>query len=259
MSLTTSFGPLSPHAGPTNYEIRGPAHRILLHDVSKRVRVELGGETVADTMSAKMLHESNLLPVYYLPLVDVRQDLLQRTDHTTYCRFKGHATYWSVRAGDRIAENAVWGYEQPNEELSVLRGLVAFYLGRVDAVYEEDEQLPAHPRDPFHRVDIRRSSRHVRVTAADVVLADTTRPKGVFETGLPARWYVPAEDVDLGLLRDSDTRTVCPYKGVARYWSLAGGAEDVAWSYAEPDTDGQGLEGYLCFAGEAIHVAVNPG
>lgn len=257
MTLTLSFGPLANKPAPSNYEIDGPKHRIFVHEVPKRIRIELAGKTVADTTDAVMLHESNMLPVYYLPLDDVRQDLIEPTDHSTHCPFKGDASYWSITVGDTVAENVIWGYPKPNEELPVLKGKVAFYLDRMDAVYEEDDMIVGHPRDPFHRVDVRQSSRHVRVLLGDQVLADTERPKGVFETGLPTRWYIPEADVQMDTLEPSDTTSICPYKGVATYWSVPGEVEDAAWTYAEPFSDAPGLEGHLSFLGEAITVQVD--
>lgn len=257
MTLTMSYGPLSTRPAPSNYQIDGPRHRIYVHDVPKRVRIEFRGETVADSTRVKMLHESNLLPVYYFPLEDVRQDLLEPTDHTTHCAFKGDANYWSIHVGDSVAENAVWGYADPVDELPVLSGLAAFYVDRMDAMYEEDDKVIGHPRDPFHRVDVRQSRRRVRVLSGDRVLADTTRPKGVFETGLPPRWYIPRADVTTDHLVASDTRTVCPYKGVAHYWSLQDGGTDVAWSLPEPLSDGRGLEDHLSFLSDDITVEVD--
>lgn len=257
MTLTLSYGPLSTRPAPSNYRIDGPAHRVFIHDIGKRIRVEFGGETVADTTSAKMLHESNILPVLYLPIDDVRSDLIEPTTHTTHCPFKGDASYWTLRAGNRVAENAMWGYPEPKDDVAVLADHVAFYLDQVDAVYEEDEKVVGHLRDPFHRVDVRQSSRHVVVRHGDRVLADSRRPKGVFETGLPPRWYVPADDVAMDLLTDSDTETICPYKGVAAWYSLVDGPDDVAWSYPEPFSDGVGLPGHLCFTGEGIVTEVD--
>ena len=257
MTLTLSYGPLSSRPAPGNYRIEGPAHRVFVHDVPQRVRVVFAGETIFDTTAAKLLHESNLLPVYYLPLADARQDLLTPTDHTTHCPFKGDAGYWDIRVGDRVAEQAVWSYPEPVEGMEVLAGHAAFYLDAVDAVYEEDDEVVGHPRDPFHRVDIHPSSRHVRVTVDGKVLADTDRPLGVFETGLPARWYLPREDVATDRLVASDTRTTCPYKGVAGYFSLPDGPDDVAWTYPSPFSDGAGLDGHLCFHGEGVVTKVD--
>ena len=94
----------------------GPSNRLLFEAFPRRVRAVLGSQTVLDSNRAKLLHESAHLPQLYVPREDVRDDLLEATDHTTHCPFKGDASYWSVRAGDRVAENAVWGYPEPLEE-----------------------------------------------------------------------------------------------------------------------------------------------
>jgi len=110
---------------------------------------------------------------------------------------------------------------------------MAFRFDAMDDWLEEDEPILGHPRDPYHRVDVRQGSDHVRVLAGGEILADTARPKLLFETGLPTRWYIPPQDVRTGLLIESDTTTVCPYKGRARYRSLAAGdrpIEDVAFA-----------------------------
>ena len=106
MALTLGDGPLSSRPRNTvNYRIDGPAHRLLFEPFPRRVRAVFGGETVLDTTSGMLLHESNLLPQLYLPHDDVRDDLLTRTDHHTHCPFKGDASYWSVTVGDRTAGN----------------------------------------------------------------------------------------------------------------------------------------------------------
>jgi uncharacterized protein (DUF427 family) len=256
MTLTLGRGPLSGDPAPSNYSIDGPAHRIFIEPTAKRVRIEVAGETVADSVEAKLLHETGLLPVYYIPRADVRDDLLQPTDHHTTCPFKGEASYFSVVVGDHVEENLVWYYPEPIEGVAAIADHVAFYLRRVDAVYEEAVRLVGHPRDPYHRVDTMRSDRHVRVTVGDQVVAETYRPIAVFETGLPARWYIPREDVVTERLEPSDTVTVCPYKGVATWWSLTNGPKDAAWSYAEPLPEGTGLPGHLCFGGDDVTVEV---
>ncbi|MGH2803228.1 MAG: DUF427 domain-containing protein, partial [Thermoleophilaceae bacterium] len=114
MTLTLSNGPLSGHPpDTTNYEVRGPEHRLLLQEFPRRVRAELAGETVLDTRRGKLLHETGHLPQLYIPDEDLRDDLLEPSDHRTHCPFKGDASYWSVRAGGRLAENAVWAYPEP--------------------------------------------------------------------------------------------------------------------------------------------------
>ncbi|MFD0535538.1 DUF427 domain-containing protein [Actinomadura luteofluorescens] len=228
-----------------------------MHDFPRRVRARFAGETVLDTERGRLLHETGLLPVLYVPEEDVRTDLLEKTVHSTHCPFKGDAVYWTVRAGDRAAENAVWGYPEPKPEAAWLRGHMAFYWDRMDAWFDEDEEVKGHLRDPFHRVDARTTSRRVRVLLDGEVVAETGRPKLLSETGLPNRYYIPAEGVRRDLLTRSAKRTFCPYKGEATYWSLAG-AEDAAWSYEEPLEDAAKIGGYLSFDHEAVTVESQP-
>lgn len=256
MSLTLGHGPLSGDPAPGNFTIDGPKHRIFVERSAKRVRIELAGTVVADTTRAQQLHETGLLPAYYIPLDDVSRDLLTPTQHHTTCPFKGEASYFTVTVGDRVEENLVWTYPDPFAEVGVITDHVAFYLDRVDAVYEESVRLLGHPRDPYHRVDTLRSDRRVRVLREDDVLAETTRPMGVFETGMPVRWYIPRADVRASLVA-SDRVTVCPYKGVSTYWSLDGGPPDVAWSYDEPLPEALGLADHVCFGAEDIAVQVD--
>jgi uncharacterized protein (DUF427 family) len=259
MTLTLSHGPLSPHPPRTvNYELSGPRHRLLLHDFPRRVRAEFAGETVLDTDRGVLLHETGLLPRLYVPDDDIRADLLVPTDHTTYCPFKGTASYWTVQAGGRSAENAVWAYPEPLEEAAWLRGYKSLYWEAMDRWLDEDEEVLGHLRDPYHRVDVRRSSRRVRVLANDggEVLAETDRPLLLSETGLPNRYYIPRADVRMESLSPSDTTTVCPYKGTTEYWSLHG-TPDVAWSYPEPLEESVRIAGHVCFAHDAVTVEVD--
>ncbi len=223
MSLTISSGPLAGRPPETiNYRIDGPAHKLLMQEFPRRVRASFGGETVVDTVRAMLLHETGLLPQVYVPQDDIRADLLRPTDHHTYCPFKGTASYWSVAtAGGQVAENAIWTYPDPNEESRWLRGYAGFYWDAMDEWYDEDERVEGHIRDPYHRVDVRRSSRPVRVMLGDTVLAQTRRPLLLSETGLPNRFYIPSADVRQDLLEESDTHTVCAYKGTASYWTVS--------------------------------------
>lgn len=132
----------------------------------KRVRTMFHGRTLADSLSPLLVLEQDHMPVYYFPRADVRMDLLTRTDHRTHCPLKGDASYWSIHAGARTAGNAVWSYEAPFAEVSQLAGAIAFYWDKVDHWFEEDEEIFGHPRDPYHRIDVRASSREVRVELA---------------------------------------------------------------------------------------------
>ncbi len=262
MALALGAGPFGEGGnGEFNFEVGAPGRHVLyLEDSPKRVRAVFGGETVADSRSVKLLHETGHLPVYYFPEGDVRMDLLEATDHTTHCPFKGDASYWSVRAGSRVAENAVWGYPEPIETSPHLAGHVAFYHDAMDKWLEEDEEIIGHPHDPYHRVDVLESSRHVTVRLNGEVLAETGRPKVLFETSLPPRYYVPPEDVRRDLLVESETRSVCPYKGIASHWSVEAGGErveDIVWGYPEALPEAQKVEGHFCFYDGKVDVEVD--
>ncbi|MCA1688711.1 MAG: DUF427 domain-containing protein [Actinobacteria bacterium] len=232
MALTVETGPFGERSkGTFNFDtgVLQP-HTLYFEDSPRRVRVMLGGETVADSRRAKLLHETGHLPVYYFPEEDVRRDLLEKSDHTTYCPFKGVASYWSIRGN------------------------------KMDAWYEEDEQVFVHPRDPYHRVDILESSRRIRVRVNGEVVAETGRPKVLFETGLPPRYYIPPEDVREDVLLESEKTTQCPYKGVASYWSVEAGGErvdDLVWYYPEPIPEAAKIKGHLAFFNEKVDLEVD--
>jgi uncharacterized protein (DUF427 family) len=260
MTLTLSHGPLSsspPEA--VNYRVDGPPHRLFFEHFPRRVRAMLGGETVADTTEGRLLHETGILPRFYIPVGDVAENLIEPTDHSTHCPFKGDASYWTVRAGERTAENAIWSYPEPLESAPWLEGYMSIYWDAMDEWYDEDERIEGHLRDPYHRVDVRASSRHVRVFAGRELIADSTRPKLLFETGVPNRFYLPRDDVRTDLLEPSETHSVCPYKGTASYWSLkVNGSvlEDAGWSYEEPLENAYKVPGHLCFLHEELRTEV---
>src|SRR5699024_8653002 len=111
-----------------------------------------------------------------------------------------------------------------------------------------------HPRDPFHRVDVRSSTKHIVVSVNGETIADTYRPLLLFETGLPTRYYIPRTDVNNKKLLSSTTKTICPYKGNARYWSVKAAskvAEDIVWGYDNPLPEAEKVAGCLCFLEEA--------
>jgi uncharacterized protein (DUF427 family) len=210
---------------------------------------------VADSTQAHLLFETQHLPVYYFPRSDVRMDLMTPTDHHTFCPYKGDASYWTVTVDGKAAENAVWGYRDPFEEVAAIKDFVAFYWNRMDAWYEEDDEVFVHPRDPYKRVDVVNSSRPVRVVVGGVTVADTKSARFLFETRLPTRYYFPQEDVRMDLLVPSDKATACPYKGKAHYWSARIGDkvfEDIVWSYADPIPECPKIKGYLCFFNEHV-------
>jgi uncharacterized protein (DUF427 family) len=260
MSLTLGPGPLSTQPeGGVNFAIEGPAHRLLFQPHPRHLRAEVGGQTVLDTTRGALLHESNILPVLYVPLEDFDTTLLEPTGHTTHCPFKGDAFYWTLRVGDREEENAVWGYPEPLPEAAWLAPYAALPWGKADRWLEEDETVAGHVRDPYHRVDTRSTSRHVEVLAGGEPLASSDRAVLVFETGLPARAYLPLADVEEGLLAPGDTTTTCPYKGEASYFSVAAGGRvlaDAAWTYERPLGEALALAGHVCFDHEELETRI---
>jgi len=261
MTLTIGSAPFGRSPGGVfNFDYEAPQHVLYFEDSPRRVRSELGDRTVADSERVKLLHETGHLPVYYFPQEDVDASLLEPTDHRTQCPFKGDASYWSIRVGDRVAENAIWSYPEPLDGAPPLAGYMAFRWDAVDRWLEEDEEIEGHPRDPYTRIDVRASSRHVRVGLRDEILADTVRPKLLFETSLPTRIYVPRADVRTDLLSRSQTGTYCPYKGRASYWSARASdepVENVAWSYPEPFPEASRVRDHLSFLHEELTVEVD--
>ena len=232
-----------------------PSYRVTLEPSPRRVRVQFNGAYVADSADVHLLYETRHLPVYYFPRRDVRFDLLRATEHRTFCPYKGTASYWTIAADGRESENAVWAYPEPFEEVADLRDFVAFYWDRVEHWYEEDDEIFVHPRDPYKRVDVVSSSRGVNVILGGETIAETRRARFLYETRLPTRYYIPAEDVRMDLLVPSAKVTRCPYKGTARYWSAKIGDqifEDIVWSYPEPIAECPKIKGYLCFFNEQV-------
>lgn len=255
MGLTTGDGPLGRPPASANYEIDGPKHKLFFNDFPRRVRARLGGEEILDTTRGKLLHETGILPRLYVPRGDLRDELLEATDHTTHCPFKGDASYWSVRAGVRVAENAVWAYVTPLEAAAWLDDYASVYFDEMDEWFDEDEPIRGHLRDPYHRVDARRTSYPIRVSIDGTVVAESSASVVVSETGLPNRWYIPAADVKTKLLTTSEKKTHCPYKGDAAYFSAAIGDarfDDVAWAYDDPFEDAAKVAGYLSFDGDEV-------
>ncbi|MDQ6782210.1 MAG: DUF427 domain-containing protein [Actinomycetota bacterium] len=264
MSLT--LGSIAPFGRPTgghaNFEIPAkPAHLLYLHLVPQRIRGEVAGTVIAETTSAKMLHETRMLPRWYLPRADVAVDLLEPSTTSTHCPFKGDARYWNLRVGDVVVADAFWEYPDPLPEAPPLADLLAPDPDKLTSWWEEDEEVLGHPKDPFHRVDLRRSSRTVTVSFGKDAVASTSRPLAVDETGLPTQWYLPVADLDDALLTPTDTSTVCPYKGRAGYWTLrtpGGTSPDAAWGYEHPLEGMERLAGHVCFAaGDGVTIDVS--
>jgi uncharacterized protein (DUF427 family) len=231
----------------------------LVEPTDRWIRVRLGSEVVADSRRA-LLHVQygpgdlprSFLPTYYVPLDDVRPGVLVDPHEDD------GMTTWTVAAGGKRVERGAWLHRSPPAPLEALAGLVTFSW-RGLSWFEEEEPLQAHARDPYKRVDVAPSSRHVRVELDGRLLAESSRPLLLFETSLPPRYYLPREDVVAELL-PSDTVSVCPYKGIAEWFSVRVGerlVEDLVWSYPRPIPENPRIAGLLCFFNERVDLVVD--
>jgi uncharacterized protein (DUF427 family) len=236
--------------------VHDPSSAGAILELSERwVRVKLGGETIADSKHPLLLIEygPGKLPTYFFPESAVRVDLLAEPVERRGRR------YWTVRAGGKEALSAAWAYLTPPQGLAALAGHITFKWGALHW-FEEEEQVFVHARDPHKRVDVMPSSRHVRVEVGGVTVAETQRPTLLFETGLPIRYYLPAEDVRMEYLRPTARTSRCPYKGIAAYWTVEAGdvvLEDAVWSYPDPIPENPKIKGLLCFFNEMVDLYVD--
>jgi uncharacterized protein (DUF427 family) len=262
MGLTSGTGPFGHRpAGLFNFTPDPPTGSVLYFDpLPYRLRGFFAGETVFDTLGAKLLYETAHLAVYYVPEEDLQHDLLEPSDTHTRCPHKGEASYRSLRVGDRFQPDAAWTYPEPIAPAAFLAGHAAFYWGKLDEWWVEDEQVFGHPRDPYHRIDTYRTTRRVRVSVDGDVVAESARAVALFESGLPPRFYLPAEDVRMDLLEPSEKKTRCAYKGVASYRHVRAGDtlhEDLAWTYPEPERDGEAIRDLICFFNERVDLEID--
>ncbi len=175
MSLTVGTGPFGPRRG-TLTSGDPPDHVLYREDWPRRMRAMFGGATVLDTRSGRLLHETGKLADHYYPMDQIRTDYIEPSDDRDHDEHKGESRHWHIRVGDRIAENAITEYASPPELLD----WVTIEFSAMDRWFEEDEPIYAHPRDPYHRVDVRAASCHVVVRHGDVVVAGSTRPRLLF-------------------------------------------------------------------------------
>ena len=240
---------------PRTSDSRG---RVRVERGAKRIRVYLGGEVVADTIRPLLVWEKPYYPAYYFPLADVRMELLSEDGGTVHSSSRGDAHTFTVSAGGVEARGAALRYERsPFEDL---RDAIRFDWEAMDAWFEEDEEVFTHPRDPYTRVDILPSSRHVRIEVDGITIAESTKPTLLFETGLPTRYYLPKTHVRLDLLTPTSSVSHCPYKGRARYWSLdtdSAAHADLAWSYPTPLPESQKIAGLIAFYNEKVDLYVD--
>ncbi len=230
--------------------------------VEKRLRVYLAGELVADTVAGLLIWEPRrIVPTYAVPDTDfsaqlqpaAQGELSAEPTLTPANPFGAHTC--KGRVFDVIVEGmrrpaAAFRADDPDLAGSVILDFNAFQWR------EEAEQIVAHPHDPFKRIDVLASRRHIRIESGGRVLAESSDSMLLFETLLPVRFYLPRTDV-VADLEPTDTITYCAYKGRAAYFSVSGGPTDVAWSYYQPLPDAEPVRDRIAFFDERVDVIVD--
>ena len=226
--------------------------------VPRRVRAMLGGEVVLDTTDARYVWEWPNYPQYYIPLADVHPSVLVDEQHDQKLRL-GTARRHGLRVGDISRPGSARVYT--DDAASGLARTVRFDWDALDAWFEEDEEIFVHPRSPYTRVDALRSTRTVRVERDGVVLAESSSPVMVFETGLPTRYYLNRTEVNVEHLLPTATVTACPYKGkTSGNWSVRVGETvypDLAWAYDFPTRQLLPIAGLIAFYNEKVDVFID--
>ncbi|MGW2288995.1 DUF427 domain-containing protein [Streptomyces phaeochromogenes] len=254
MGLSWQQGPLAPgRVGRFLVPDPLPERMLFAEPLRRRMRVRFGDTWIADSEDVVLLHEPGRYPVAYFPLGDIAADVLQPSEHSTSHRDLGPTSWYTVRAGTQNRQRAAWQHTGLADHAGELKGRVAFAWRAMDAFYEEDERIVGHAADNYHRIDIRRTSRHLVVRSGDQVIADTTRPLVLYESGFAPRWYVPRADVDTSTLIPVEGRTFCPYKGLAGYYDIAG-IHRAAWSYEDAWTEAGRISGLVSFEPDEVEV-----
>ena len=231
--------------------------RIRIEPCPKRIRGYRDGRLVLDSTDVRYVWEVPYYPAWYVPVADVRADLKENGEVLRSPR-RGDGTRYDLVVDGEVVPDAAWRHvDSPVAELS---DLVRIEWDALDTWFEEEVEVFVHPRSPEVRVDALASSRHVRVRVAGEVVADSTRPVLLFETGLPTRYYLPKTDVRMERLAPTDTTSACPYKGEARYWDVTVGGvthPDLAWSYPTPLPESEAVAGLVCFYNEKVDLEVD--
>jgi uncharacterized protein (DUF427 family) len=242
----------------------------------KRIRAMVGGRAVVDTVGALLVWEpKRITPIYAVSEVDLRAELAPPGQQAG--DVPEHGFRMGLEGPPALDPRTAFGrHTAAGEELDVvtsharlpraafrpadpdLAGYVVLDFKAFDWL-EDDEEIIGHPRDPFHRVDIRASSLTVEAALDGVTLAATNGAQLLYETMLPVRYYIPPSDVRLDLMEESPKRTVCPYKGQASYWTYppSESGRNIAWSYDRRYPDAAQIHGLVSFFNERVDITVD--
>ena len=254
MGLSWQQGPLAPGA-IGRFLVPGllPERMLFAEPLRRRMRVRFGGAWIADSEDVVLLHEPGRYPVAYFPQDSIAAGVLEPGDYSSRHRDLGPTSWYTVRAGERSRPRAAWQHTELPSCASELQARVAFAWPAMDAFYEEDERIVGHAADSYHRIDIRQTSRHLLVRCGERLVADSTRPLVLYESGFAPRWYVPRADIEESLLTPVEGQTFCPYKGLASYYDI-GDAHRAAWSYENAWTEVSRISGLVSFEPDKVTV-----
>jgi uncharacterized protein (DUF427 family) len=257
MGLSWQQGPLAPGAiGHFLVPEPLPERLLFAEPLRRRMRVRFGGAWIADSEDVVLLHEPGRYPVAYFPLDTIDEQVLDLAAHTTRHPDLGPTAWFTVRTGAHSTPRAAWQHTELPSYAGPLKGRVAFAWRAMDAFYEEDERIVGHAADNYHRIDIRQTSRHLVVRQQDRIVADSTRPLVLFESGFAPRWYVPRDDVDASALAPATGQTFCPYKGLCSYYDI-GDAGKAAWSYEDAWPEVGRISGLVSFEPDKVEVQLD--
>jgi uncharacterized protein (DUF427 family) len=257
MGLSWQQGPLSTGA-IGRFLVPEPLPKRLLYvePLRRRMRVRFGGKWIADSERALVLFEPGHYPMAYFPETDIAPNTLHSTEHTTRHPELGVTSWYAVQAGEQKAKRGAWQHIGLPAYASDLHGRVAFAWPAMDAFYEEDERIVGHAADSYHRIDIRRTSRHLVVRHGERIIADTKQPLALYESGFAPRWYVPRADVDESALTPVERQTFCPYKGLCSYYDI-GDAHLAVWSYPDAYPEVHRISNLLSFEPDMVSVQLD--
>lgn len=256
MGLGWQQGPLGATKGQFLTAQPLPERLLFAEPLRRRMRVKLADQWIADSEDVVLLHEPGRYPVAYFPIESVYGGVLIPEDRRTAHRDLGDTTWFNVGVRGRRIAHAAWQHVSLPGHASVLERRIAFAWRAMDGFYEEDERIVGHAADPYHRIDIRQTSRHLVVKSRGRVIADTRRPRVLFESGYAPRWYVPREDVDEAALTLIDVQSFCPYKGVATYYEI-GHEKQAAWSYLDAWQEVERISDFVSFEPDKVEVFID--
>jgi uncharacterized protein (DUF427 family) len=258
MGLSWQQGPLGRNPNGTFITATPMPERVLyLEPLRRRMNVRFGGSEIARSDGALILFEPARYPVAYFPTGDIENDVLRPANRESVHADLGKTKWFDVVGGNgQIAKRGAWQHVDPPPQANALRDTVAFAWRAMDAFYEEDDRILGHAADPYHRIDIRRTSRHLLVRDGDQIVADTHAPLVLYESGFAPRWYVPRADVVDDALEPVEGQTFCPYKGLASYYNV-GEARTAAWSYRAPFEEVEPIADLISFYPEKLTITID--